>query len=121
VKTYETVVIFDPALDEERVSSKVADLEQRLREGGGEVQATNRWGKRKLAYPIRKKESGTYVHLQYTTGGAQIAEIERALRLDDAVLRHMTVIGPEEALVQAAAQAAERAAQRRTRTREDED
>lgn len=121
MKKYETVVIFDPSLDEERVSTKVKDLERRVQEGGGELQATANWGKRKLAYAMEKKENGTYVLLQYTVDGKQIAEIDRALRLDDTVLRHMTVVGPEDALVQAAAQAAERAAQRRMRTREEED
>lgn len=121
VNKYETVIIFDSSLDEEKISSKVQDVERRVREAGGEVQSINRWGKRKLAYPIQKKENGFYVLLQYTTAGSQIAEIDRILRLDDAVLRHMTVAGPDEALVQAAAQAAERAAQRRTRSQDDED
>jgi small subunit ribosomal protein S6 len=121
MKKYETVIVFDPGLDEERISSKLQDLERRLREAGGEIQATNHWGKRKLAYSIGKKENGVYVLLQYTSPGGEIAEIERALRLDDTVLRHMTVVGPDEALVQRAAQAAERAAQRRARVQEEED
>lgn len=121
MKNYETVIIFDPTLDEDRIASKVQDVERRVREGGGEVRRTNNWGKRKLAYSMEKKENGTYILLQYTAGGAQIAEIDRVLRLDETVLRHMTVVGPEEALVQRAAQAAERAAQRRSRSQEEED
>ncbi|MFN2433275.1 MAG: 30S ribosomal protein S6 [Gemmatimonadota bacterium] len=121
MKNYETVIIFDSTLDEERISTKLDEVEKRVAEGGGEVQQRNHWGKRKLAYPMGKKENGTYVMLAYTTAGSQIAEIERILRLDDTVLRHMTVVGPEETLVQAAAQAAERAAQRRTRTRDEEE
>jgi small subunit ribosomal protein S6 len=121
VKKYETVIIFDPTIDEGRVSAKLEDLQRRITEGGGQVESTNHWGKRKLAYPMEKKENGTYVVVQYATEGSRVAEIERALRLDDAVLRHMTVVRPDEALVQAAAQAAERAAQRRTRGREEED
>jgi small subunit ribosomal protein S6 len=121
VKNYETVIIFDPALDEERINAKLQEVERRVRDGGGEVQSTDRWGKRKLTYPMEKKENGAYVLLKYTTAGRQIVEIDRLLRLDDTVLRHMTVVGPEEALVQAAAQAAERAAQRRSRAREEED
>jgi small subunit ribosomal protein S6 len=121
VKKYETMIIFDSALDEERITSKIADVERRIREGGGELQSTSNWGRRKLAYAMEKKDNGIYVLLQYTAEGPQIAEIERSLRLDDTVLRHMTVVGPDEELVQAAAAAAERAAQRRSRAREDED
>ncbi|HEY7462070.1 MAG TPA: 30S ribosomal protein S6 [Gemmatimonadota bacterium] len=121
MRNYETVIVFDPALDEEKVSTKVQDIERRVREANGEVRATNHWGKRKLAYPIGKKENGLYVLLQYTSPGGEIAEIDRALRLDDTVLRHMTVVGPDEGLVQRAAQAAERAAQRRVRGQEEED
>jgi small subunit ribosomal protein S6 len=121
MKKYETVIVFDPTLDEERISTKVQDLERRIREAGGDVQATNHWGKRKLAYPMGKKENGLYVMLQYVSPGGEIAEVDRALRLDDTVLRHMTVVGPDDALLQRAAQAAERAAQRRARSQEDED
>lgn len=121
MKRYETVVIFDSALEETRMNEILEDMERRIRAGGGEVQARNVWGKRKLAYPIKKKENGVYAHLQYDAPGAAVAELERTLRLDERVLRHMTVVGPEEALVRAAAQAAERAAQRRSRVREEED
>jgi small subunit ribosomal protein S6 len=121
MKKYETVIVFDPALEEDRISTKVQDVERRVREAGGEVQATNHWGKRKLAFPIGKKENGVYVLLQYASPPGEIAEIERSLRLDETVLRHMTVVGPDEGLVQRAAQAAERAAQRRSRGQEEED
>jgi small subunit ribosomal protein S6 len=121
VKSYETVIVFDPTLEEERIGTKVADVERRIRESGGDVQATDQWGKRKLAYPIERKENGVFVLLKYSAPGARIAEIERALRLDETVLRHMTVVGPDEALVRRAAEAAEKAAQRRTRQQEEED
>ena len=121
MKRYETVVVFDPTLDEERVSSKVQDLEARIRDGGGEVQQVHRWGKRKLAYSMGRKENGVYVVVEFRAPGERLAEIERGLRLDEQVLRHMTVVGPDEALLQRAAQAAERAAQRRVRAATDED
>jgi small subunit ribosomal protein S6 len=121
VKKYETVIIFDPTLDEDRITSKVQDIQRRISDAGGEVHGTHNWGKRKLAYTISKKENGIYVVLEYTADGSHIAEIDRVLRLDDTVLRHMTVVGPDEALVQAAAQAAERAARRQARTQEEED
>ncbi|MBA2564323.1 MAG: 30S ribosomal protein S6 [Gemmatimonadetes bacterium] len=121
MKNYETMIVFDSALEEEKVSTKLQEVERRVGEGGGEMASTDRWGKRKLAYPMGRKEQGQYVLLKYSSAGSQIAEIDRVLRLDETVLRHMTVVGPDEALVQAAAQAAERAAQRRTRARDDED
>ena len=121
MKKYETVIVFDSSLDEEKISTKLQDVERRVREGGGEVQSTSNWGKRKLAYSMDKKDNGIYVLLQYTSPGTAIAEVERGLRLDETVLRHMTVVGPDEALVQKAAQAAERAAQRKSRAQEEED
>lgn len=121
MKSYETVIVFDSALEEERIGTKLADVERRIRESGGEVQATDAWGKRKLAYSMGKKENGVYVVLKYRASGGEIAEIERGLRLDDMVLRHMTVVGPDEGLVRRAAEAAEKAAQRRTRPQDEED
>jgi small subunit ribosomal protein S6 len=121
VKTYETMVVFDPTLDEARIGAKVEEIGRRVRDAGGEVKATKEWGKRKLAYPMSRKDNGVYVVLEYDAPGAEVAEIDRLLRLDDGVLRHMTVVGPDEALVKAAAEAAERSAQRRARTREEED
>lgn len=121
MKSYETVIVFDSALDDERIGAKLQDVERRIRDGGGELQGTDRWGKRKLAYPMEKKDTGTYVVLSYRSDGSQIGEIDRVLRLDDTVLRHMTVVGPDEALVRKAAESAERAAQRRSRTRDEED
>lgn len=90
-RTYEMVTIFDSALEDEKVEEKVKRLEEHITNGGGSVADTSRWGKRKLAYPIEKKESGNYVVFSITLGADQLEDLERGLKLDEQVLRYLVI------------------------------
>jgi small subunit ribosomal protein S6 len=90
-RTYEMMVIFDSGLEDEKVDEKVKRLEEYITNGGGSVGGTTRWGKRKLAYPIRKKESGNYIILPFTLGAEQLQDFERGLKLDEQVLRYLVI------------------------------
>jgi small subunit ribosomal protein S6 len=98
-RPYETVLIFDSSLDETQLGEKVDRL-QRILSGDRKdaVQIAN-WGKRKLAYPIDKREQGTYVVLRYESDPPSLNEFERVARLDEQILRHLTVVNPPEANV----------------------
>ena len=61
-----------------------------VREGGEILKAEN-WGKRKLAYEVKKQKKGTYVYFLYEAGPTLVAELERNLRLTDATIKFMTV------------------------------
>ena len=91
VKEYETIYILRPDVDAdaaERVQARVAEaLDREL----GKLVKVESWGRRKLAYPIRKQRRGVYVYVKYAGGGGLVAEVERNLKLQDAVIKFMTV------------------------------
>ena len=93
MREYEVVYIFDPALDEDAVNSKLEVYHERL---GGEIVAVDHWGGRQLAYPIRKQNSGYYVVTQFSADPSALPEYERILKLDDALMRYLVVLNEGE-------------------------
>ncbi|MFI5371689.1 MAG: 30S ribosomal protein S6 [Candidatus Eisenbacteria bacterium] len=88
---YETTFILEPGLDDARVNEEVERVTQWIRDLGGELVEVQRWGKRRLAYEISKRRDGIYTLMLYQGGGALVHEIERRLRLNEAVMRVLTV------------------------------
>ena len=105
---YEVVYIFDSALEEAQVNEHLARFHATLAtaEHPEPVRQANHWGKRTLAYPVKGREVGYYVVVQFETAAEQLVEFERLIKLDDAVLRHLVVIdeGAMPATVRAAAE-----------------
>jgi small subunit ribosomal protein S6 len=96
-RRYETVYIFDSALEEPAVTERLDRFHTLLtKDGKGTVVGTNHWGKRTLAYPIKKKETGYYVVAQFETAGELLPEYERAVKLDESVLRYLVVLNEGE-------------------------
>ena len=93
-RPYETVLIFDSSLDESQVEEKLARLKRAIDGGEDGAVSVTHWGKRKLAYPIGRKEQGLYVILRYETEPERLTELERLARIDEQVLRHLTVVDP---------------------------
>lgn len=91
---YEVVYIFDPALDEETITQKLQQFHNLVRLEGREP-TFNHWGKRTLAYPIRKRDTGYYVVANFDAEPAALPEFERAIKLDDGVIRHLLVLNDE--------------------------
>ncbi len=94
MRTYELIMLMDPRLADEEVLSLVEDQKKMIATGGAEVVKEENWGKRKLAYPIDKKEQGIYAILRYETEPSALTEFERIMRLDEQVLRQLTVVDP---------------------------
>ena len=93
MRNYEVVYIFDAALDEAAINGKLERYHALVTgEGRGEVLAVDHWGTRQLAYPIRKKASGYYVVAQFRTDPTSLVEFERALKLDEELMRHLVVL-----------------------------
>ena len=89
-RRYETVYIFDSALDETAVNERLARFHALL---GPEVQPTvSHWGKRTLTYKIRHKEVGYYVVAQFEAEPAVLPEFERAIKLEEGVLGFLVVL-----------------------------
>jgi small subunit ribosomal protein S6 len=93
-RPYETVIIFDSALEDAQVQEKIQRLSSLVAPNGGDSVKVDVWGKRKLAYPIDKKEQGIYAVLRYETEPSALTEFERIMRLDEQVLRQLTVVDP---------------------------
>ena len=91
MRDYELVVVIDPEIDEEKLSATLDRISQFVTTRGGEVIDVDRWGKRKLAYPIKRRSEGDYVITHFRLEPAQAAELEAGLRLSEEVLRHLLV------------------------------
>jgi small subunit ribosomal protein S6 len=92
LRDYELVVIISPDVADEAVPETVERLIRRPVEArGGEVREVNHWGRRKLAYPIRKYLEGNYVVTQLRLDPQRTKEIEQGLLLADEVIRHLLV------------------------------
>ncbi|MEN6440585.1 MAG: 30S ribosomal protein S6 [Syntrophobacter sp.] len=91
MRKYETFFIVDPDLPDETNSVVDTKVQAIVTSNGGEVLAYTPWGKRKLAYPIRKHTRGLYVLIEYSGGADMVAELERNLRIDERVLKFITV------------------------------
>ena len=102
---YETTFILDPGLDEDRVNQEVEHVSQWIRDLGGEVLDVQRWGKRRLSYEINRKRDGIYTMIMHNSGNATVRELERRLRLDESVLRVLTVIHAPASLIESRAEA----------------
>ena len=93
---YETVFILDPGLDEAQVNDEVEKTSTLINTHGGKVLDVQRWGRKRLAYEINKKRDGVYTMIKHESTGETVKELERRLRLNDSVMRVLTVIaGPE--------------------------
>lgn len=89
---YETTFILEPGMDETRVGDEIERVSQWIKDLGGEVLEVQRWGKRRLAYEIHKKRDGIYTLILYSGPGPVVREVERRLKLNEAVMRVLTTI-----------------------------
>ena len=88
---YETFIIFEADLAEEDRKAILDRVGALVNDSGGTTILYDEWGTRKLAYPIRKKNQGYYVRMDYCGRGTAVEAIERILRQDTRILRFMTV------------------------------
>ncbi len=91
MKAYELLFFVDPALDAENRAAAMKRIEQTITEPGGVVDSVEEWGKKKLAYEINNLTDGDYTLINFKSEPAHIAELDRVLRITDAVVRHMIV------------------------------
>ena len=92
---YEILLLLDPDLPEEKQADVVARVRTLIEQGGGTVERHDAWGRRRLAYPIAKKEEGVYHLVSFASEPEILDELARVLKIDDEVLRHMATRRPE--------------------------
>lgn len=96
MRNYELTYIIHPDLDDNAFKALNEQIADWISAGGGKVAKSDVWGKRKMAYEIRKQTEGNYVHLQVELEADQGAEIERQLGLQESVMRYMLIAIEEE-------------------------
>lgn len=97
MRRYETIVIVDPDLGEEQREGVFDKIRELIPQKGGLLVEFDEWGGRKLAYEIKKKQRGYYVRINYCGGGDLVSEMERQFRIDDRVMKYMTILLDTEA------------------------
>src|SRR5688572_8408123 len=95
-RVYEVVFIADPNLGEAELDALVAQVQGYIEKEGGRIQRVEKWGKKRLAYVVKKQREGYYNLLVVEAGAALVKEVERRLRVTDGVLRFITVRVDEE-------------------------
>jgi small subunit ribosomal protein S6 len=90
-RTYEVVFIIDPGAEDAEVMRLTEAVQKIITDQGGSITKTEMMGKRQLAYEISHKRDGIYVLLEVDGSGAEIAELERRMRVNDRIIRYMTV------------------------------
>ncbi|MEA3456771.1 MAG: 30S ribosomal protein S6 [Campylobacterota bacterium] len=88
---YETLFVVKPTLTEEEIKSQIEKVKAILEKEGAEIVATDDMGMRKLAYPVQKNNRGYYTVLLFNAKGETIAELERNLRINEEVIKFLTV------------------------------
>jgi small subunit ribosomal protein S6 len=91
MRAYELVVIVHPDLDETALGEVVERIKGWVTADGGSIDKVDLWGRRRLAYPIRKQNEGQYVLMQTTMAEKNLAGLERNLRFLEPVMRFMLV------------------------------
>jgi small subunit ribosomal protein S6 len=90
-RQYEVVFIVDPTADDDEVTRLTESLKQIVTDQGGTVTKTESMGRRQLAYEILHKTEGSFVLLEIEGSGKEIAELERRMRVNDRIIRYITV------------------------------
>ncbi len=93
-RQYEAVYVFDSTLEDAAINEKLGRLHGLL--GNPADLQINHWGRRQLAYPIGRRESGYYAVAKFTVDTSTLPEYERAIKLDDGIVRHLITLFENE-------------------------
>lgn len=95
MQIYEGVIVVHPRLSDSEVLAFVDKTKQMISKGGGEILSEDRWGRRKLAYPIRRSREGFYIYLKFQAKGSLISTLNQQFRIQDQILRTLIVHAEE--------------------------
>lgn len=96
LRQYEVLFIVDPLADDDEVAKITDTFKQIITDQGGSITKAETLGRRQLAYEILRKKEGTFVDIELEGSGKEIAELERRMRVNDRILRYLTVRLDEE-------------------------
>jgi small subunit ribosomal protein S6 len=118
-RQYEAVYIFDSTLEDAAINDKLSKLHGLL--GNPSDLDVNHWGRRQLAYPIGRRENGYYAIARFTADAAALPEYERAIKLDEGIVRHLITLYEHELGAPPMSEEELAAANRRREQDDDED
>lgn len=95
-REYETTIVLRPDVNKSGIADLVGKLQAIFEREGSRLQKIDNWGVRTLAYPIGRAKKGIYVYARYLGGSTVVTELERNLRIDEAVIRYLTVLVDED-------------------------
>jgi small subunit ribosomal protein S6 len=95
-RTYEVMYIAEPETTDDVITQLNESIEKLIVDGGGTIVKTEVMGLQRMAYPIQKREDGYYVLFEIDGSGQEIAELERRMRVNDLIMRYLTVRVDEE-------------------------
>jgi small subunit ribosomal protein S6 len=119
IRQYEAVYVFDSTLEDAAINDKLGRFHSLLGDPG-DLQLTH-WGRRQLAYPIGRRESGYYVVARFGADTETLPEYERAIKLDDGIVRHLITLYEHELGAPPMSEEELAAANRRREADDDED
>jgi small subunit ribosomal protein S6 len=91
MKRYETIYIVNPNLDADSIKEVITKFSEQIKKLKGYIVKVNEWGKRRLAYEVKQFDKGYYVMLDFCGLPGAVKELERGLKLDDRVVKYLTV------------------------------
>ncbi len=97
-RLYETTFIINASIEDPQIEALITHAQETITGNGGEIKAVNRWGRKRLAYPIQKKNNGYYVNIEFTDIGTVVARLEHLFLLDENILRFLTIQLDEKAI-----------------------
>lgn len=95
-RIYESTIIINAALEDNDIEAVITRICTYIENHGGQIVEVDKWGRKRLAYPINKKYNGYYVHIVFDSLPANIPVFERFLILEDTVIRHLTLVLSEK-------------------------
>lgn len=98
IRNYESVVIINAALEDEQIEATISRILEVITTNGGELVETDKWGRKRLAYPINKSKSGYYLVIRFKAPTQLISILERNYHLDENIVRYLTIALDKEAL-----------------------
>ncbi|HTY11015.1 MAG TPA: 30S ribosomal protein S6 [Bacteroidota bacterium] len=97
-KLYETTFIVNATLDDAQIDAVIEKVKDVIVKNGGEVRSLEKWGRKRLAYTVDKKNNGFYAFFEFKAPGDLIAKLDRHYQLDEQIIRYLTIQLDKKAL-----------------------
>ncbi len=101
---YESIFVVRPSLTDEDTQKIIEKMKGVVEKSGATVLKSENWGKKKLAYEVKRERKGTFIYLHFKSDGGVVSDLERSYRLEDSVIKFLTVRLEQEAVQRPAAE-----------------